>query len=180
MIKAITSFKELTILIRKMLLKQSNVNDDNVLNLMSVRGQDLQKLIQDSGIYVSYDLNDSIILFNISKSNSTENVQLDLQNNIIPTYMSYRCHIYVYGNNSYFLAEIIRSRILTQKNLDDMVGNGIKITSCSDIETSRGFINETVWPRSDFDINFSCLYEIKPVDDYEVMDTLSDLYVKEV
>lgn len=180
MIKNIDSYKEAVILIRNMIISQSNIDSNHVLNSLSIRGQDLQKLIQDTNIYMSYDLNDKIILFKISKNDNTNNVQLSEENDIISLYTSYKCHLYIYGNNSFDFSEILKAKILTEKNIDDMFFKGINITSCSNIENISDFINNTIWPRSDFNIYFSYKYNVSLDNNYKDINSIDKLNIKEV
>lgn len=179
MITPIESPKELEKLLRNMLITQSQLIPNRVLNGNSIRGQDLEKMI-DSNIYISYNLSDCVIIFELFTRTSEENISMIKSNNSLLLYSSYNMHLIIYGNKSEQLAQILKARLESEKNRFDMYNLGIQIEEISNITTINDFKNETIWIRSDFDIDFACCYSIKQVSEFENYETLETININKI
>lgn len=170
MINAISNIHELDRLLRNMIIAQSGLDGSRVLNSISIRGQDLEKMIDDK-VYSSYDLNDSVILFEVrARNEENESLSMTDEDDSLIVYAPYEIHFVIYGNMSGMLAQVLKARIETEKNRDDMRNEGIQIEKVSNIETLNEFKNETVWIRNDFSIEFACMYKVEQDSKYEDYD----------
>lgn len=168
MIKNIENFNNLISTFRMMLIKQSELESNRVLNANSVRGQDLSKLTNNN-IYTSYKTDDLVMLFEFFENSNDSNVSFTLDDTI-NQYTSYKVKLIIYGNTSGILANKLKSRLLSSKVQNDLYEFGIYIESISDLETVNEFINNTYWNRCDINININCRYEYSQIDTDEKID----------
>lgn len=180
MIDVIKESLEIDRIIRNILIEQSELESNRVLNATSVRGQDLSKLFKDK-IYKSYELDDLVILFEtVFRPNSNNNVVMEEEDTTITNYSAYYVKVLVYGNKSPYLINKLRSRLLSSTVSDKLYDSGILLEKVSNPEPMREWINETLWIRNDFTLEISCresFEKVKP--DYE-FEKLSDLILKEM
>lgn len=156
MIPVIENLMDLDKHIRNELIEQSGLLAKRVLNAISVRGQDLSKLIDDN-IYMSYNLSDCVIIFEVLiDSDSSDNVSLTEKDESITDYSAFNVKVIVYGNKSNILCHKIKSRFLSEEVRQSLWDNGIHLIEISNIESINEFINNTIWTRCDFDIKIAC------------------------
>lgn len=154
MIRPINSMHDADKILREMIINLSELDPKKVLNSNSVRGVSLEKLI-DTNIYTSYNLNDNIILFDVTPTTSENNLTQEYEDSLL-IYHAYKLHLVIYGNSSDSLALFLKARIEEEENRIKMHEKGILIEEVNDITSLNEFINDTLWIRNDLDILFSC------------------------
>lgn len=179
MIKAIKEPLEIDKVIRNVLIKQSELSSSRVLNAASVRGQNLSKLIEED-TYTSLNLSDILIIFErVFNPNSKNNVVMEEEDDTITIYSSFYIKILIYGNDSPYIANKLRSRLLTRSVIDDLQESGVCVNNISNPEPMSEWLNETLWIRNDLTMEVSCRESFKKIDsDYEINE-LSGIIFKE-
>lgn len=161
--------------IRQELIQQSGLIGERVLNAISVRGQDLSKLV-DEKIYMSYNLYDCFIIFEVViDSDSTDNVSMTEEDESITDYSVFNVKVMIYGNKSNILSHRIKSRLLTEEIRQNLYEKGIHLIEISSIESVNDFINNTIWPRTDFDIKVGCRLNFEKIISYEQFDSIDGI-----
>ena len=164
---AIESTAKLEELLRNLLIEQSTLASERVLNSLSIHGEDLDKLLEDS-IYVSLDRTDCVLLFELISRESSSDISNE-DEDAISTYRSFSLKCILYGNDSNEIATEIVSRLRTEKVIEDLQAQGIYLETVSRIESVNEYKNETMWQRNDFDIDISCLFKISKISaEYEL------------
>lgn len=162
-------------IIGNMLVKQSTLARDNILNVDSIRGVDLSKFITDK-VKLSYDLSDLVILFEVKGvDNENVNVSETMSNDLILESSSFEIQLTIYGNQSLHLAKILKARIESEKVRNDLLAEGLYLINIESIQSFNEFMNETVWPRADIILNVACEMQINQVD---TMNEVDDVNVK--
>lgn len=163
-IDAITNPLEIEKIIRNEIIKQSGLDSSNVLNGISIRGQDLIKSIGDN-IFVSYDAKDSVIIFEVVfNPSSSNNVSMTEEDESITVYASYNVNIIIYGNQSNYIANLLKSRLLTSQSRNNLQYQGIYLADISNIEPMNEFINDSLWVRNNLTLNISCRFNYSQVE----------------
>lgn len=179
MINFIKEPLELDKIIRNVLIEQSELNSKRVLNALSVRGQNLSKFITENS-YMSYNLSDIVIIFEISSNQSSKsNVVMEEDDDTITDYSSFYVKILIYGNKSSYIANKLKSRLLSRKVIDNLQYEGIHVETVSNPEPMREWLNETLWIRNDITMEISCRESFEKVSLDYYMNDLSVLQIKE-
>lgn len=158
---AIESTAKLEELLRNLLIEQSALEPERVLNSLSIHGENLDKLLEDS-IYVSIDRTDAVLLFELISRESSSDISNE-DEDAISTYRSFSLKCILYGNDSNEIATAIVSRLRTEKVIEDLQAQGVYLETVSRIESVNEYKNETMWQRNDFDIDISCLFKISKI-----------------
>lgn len=168
MMKKLTDINECDKIIRKFVIKSSELKPESVLNGLSLRGVDLEKLINDNKVYNSHKVTDNFIIFETYNRYSSNNVVLEEDSDgKVNMITSLTTKILIYGNTSNQLAHIIKGRLSSIKYMDDIYNEGIFIENISDPHSSNEFINDTMWIRHYIDINYSINLTLTNVNIYE-------------
>lgn len=139
--------------VRTLLLNSSNLPENRVINATSVRGPDIFKILDDTTM-ISPDLSDMFIIFEIKEDESSMNYYgYTTDNNTGQIIMPYTCLIKLYGSKCHDKSLEIISTIKSPTNIDNCRNNGFWITGITMPTAVNDFINNTVWPRTDFSIN---------------------------
>ena len=148
--KTISSFHDIEKVVGEALLKQSQLDRAHILNGLSVRGVNLAKYITDT-VSLSYDLNDCVLIFEVVPvENDNINVTEEIEDDMILQYIYNEVKVVIYGNESYNLATLLKSRLESEKNQYDMFIKGVSLLKSSVCTSITEFINETIYPRADF------------------------------
>lgn len=174
----ISSIKDLTIFLRKQLIRQSCLKDEFVRNVLSQHGIDLDKTVNNS-VLEALDKNDLCLFFELMTRASSSNATMTINEDVV-IYQSFSLHCICYGADSTMLMSKLKGRFLTEQNLDLCQANGIYIESISDIETINEFVNETMIFRSDLDINLTCAFKFPQVDETQYFTEISSLKVERI
>lgn len=161
--KTMRSTEDLEEILRSVLIIQSELNEEQVLNSLSIHGEDLDKLFEEQ-VYVSIDRTDALLLFELVGRNSTSDVsdEEDDTNDIL-TYRSFSLRCIIYGNASQDIATKIVSRLRTKFVIEQVQSLGIYLETISDITSVNEYKNETMWQRADFMIDISCQFKIEKI-----------------
>lgn len=179
MIDAIKEPLEIDKIIRKVLIEQSELKSKRVLNAISVRGQNLSKLINENE-YSSYTLNDTFIIFEtLSNPSSNNNVVMEEDDDTITCYSSFYIKILIYGNNSPQMVNKLKSRLLSREVIDNLYNEGIHIEKISNPEPIHEWLNETLWVRNDLTMQISCRESFEKINSDYIIDKIGDLNLKE-
>lgn len=178
MIKTIQELQEIDKILRNVIIQQSELQADRVLNALSIRGTDLEKQIQTDE-YISIDLNNSMILFEVYSRNSENNMTMeeDDENNSLTSYCSFMIKLIIYGNTSKMLAQKLKARFESQYIRNKLYDSGIHVDNVSEIETISEFINSTIWLRNDLSILFSCKLSVSQLQDDEELKIKNDIII---
>ena len=118
MITPIKDILEIDKIIRNTIIEESEFEANRVLNAISVRGQNLSKLVEDN-IYMSYDLDDLIIIFEVIPNPSfNDNVTMEEDDGSITNYSNFYVKIIIYGTKSANVAYKLKSRLLSRRVKD--------------------------------------------------------------
>ena len=158
----ITDISNIDKIIGNMIVKQSNLSRENILNGRSVRGIDLAKFIADK-ILSSYELTDSVIIFTTNASNAINVTEVQKDESIYEA-MSFEVQFTIYGNQSLYLAKILKARFESEKVRNDLLEQGIYVIDIDSIQSMNEFMNETVWSRADMTLNIGCEMKVTQID----------------
>lgn len=178
------SIKELNKYLRNMLVTQSEINSDKVLNALSIYGTELDKLLSES-IYTSIDQLDSVILFELINRDSNSNVSfneyeqtsLGTIDNNVTYYKCYTLKLIIYGDSSSDVANKIVARFRTEKVKEDLYENGIYLERVTDPISLNEFKNNTMWLRNDIDIDIGVKLKISQISTDSDFQSFSDLKI---
>ena len=172
MITKTTSIQELNKIVRNQLILQSGLNANQVMNGVSIHGQDLLERINQYA-YKTYTLDSSFIVFVLEGRDSESDFSQTQENGVVRMISSYQVHCYVYGFESQTLANQIIGRLRTEYARLYLQQNGVYLESVSKPITSNDFINNTLMIRTDFFVNISCEMEIQQQDEGEILSTFN-------
>lgn len=169
-----TYFKDIASLeksLRKMLIKQSELDSNRVLNGRSFRGIELNKVISDEDEF-SIDLNDLFILFDLYNDNEL-NYSENVDDNNIRLISSFTLHITIYGNNALDLAQKLKARLESEQVLLALQNENIHLKSVSSLSDIAEYINDTFWNRYDMEVRLEgerLISKIEPDANFEEID----------
>lgn len=139
------------IIMGDLLTTQSELDGSRVINADSIRGPELSKLI-DEKVYLSYNLKDSVIIFDISERDGVDITMEDEDGNIIKE-TPLECSVTIYGNGSLTLANKLKARLESAEVRVYLLENDLFLESVSVSPSIKEFINNTIWIRNDLTIN---------------------------
>lgn len=176
MIRPLNSQSDATKIIRQKIIELSGLSNDRVLNIDSVRGINLAKIVENS--IMSIDIRDCIILFQ-NRQTSSESYSQQIDETSVLTSTMNEFAMTIYGNSSTVLANGIAAKILIDINQDDLYDSGIHVIEVSDLQDLTEFKNETMWHRTDFNIVYDCMYkyECKSYDSFEKIELKKPIVV---
>lgn len=160
---AISRTKELNKLLRNVLIVQSELQQDRVLNSLSLYGEDLDKLFEEQ-IYTSIDVSDAMILFELRSRNSSSDVSMTLQDGTIEIIRSFSLYVMIYGDDSADISSKLIARFRTEKIRNNLHNSGIYIENVSDADMINEFKNNVMWLRNDFSIDISCKFIVSQIE----------------
>lgn len=161
-------------IIANVLVKQSQLDNDRIINGLSVRGPELSKYIQTK-VLKSYELTDSVIIFELVMDYNQDTNFTEYSNNSIRNTMAFHIELTVYGNESINLANILKARLESQKVRAILLEEGIYLSNISNIASLNEYINETMWLRSNMTLNLIAEMNIDEIDKSEDVEDFSEL-----
>lgn len=166
-------------LIKTLYLSLSSLSElplGRVLNIDSVRGIDLNKLITSTES-TSINMSDSIILFELLENNNDENFVTTEEDNSLSYISSYQFVLHFYGNYSHELSKKVASRYKSIEVISDLREIGIYYNGIEPITNVKEFINNSLWQRCDCTINFIVRHSFDKVSfNTPVNETFEDEY----
>ena len=178
MITKTSSIQELNKIIRNQLILQSELQPNQVMNGVSIHGQDLLERINQYA-YKTYTLDSSFIVFVLESRDSSSDFSQTREDGNLNITASYLVHCYVYGFESQTLVNKIVARLRTEYSRLALQEQGVYLESINNIVTGNDFINNTLMIRTDFYINISCEMEISQITKENLYEDI-DLNIEEV
>ena len=176
MIPVLRSIDDINVVVRRFLIRQSEVDEHFVRDVKTLFGPSLDKS-EDDIIFESIEHEDVMILFELLARKSDSDMTQTLEDGSVISYKSFVVHIIIYGDDSAYVAEKLVARFGTQKVRSDLQSNAIHLEEISEITELHEFKASTIWKRNDFDIDISCNLLFSQInDDYEVV-SLSSLNI---
>ena len=163
--RTFTSPEELNKVLRQIIITQSELPADRVLNALSFTGTELDKLLQDS-IYSSIEHSDTTLLFELMNKPGNSNVSSTNKNSStgeIEYIKEQRLKIIIYGSDSSLVALKLVSRLRTAEVRTLMRDAGVYYSNVSEPDTLNEYKNETMWLRNDISIDVVTKYIIQPI-----------------
>ena len=167
----LSSIDEINKILRKEIIFQSELEERRVVNGYSIHGQDLVTQL-NSYLQNSYDPKDSYIVYELHVDGDYT-TETDFSG-VLTIAAKYKMHLYVYGNNSTTLSNVLVSRLETDECRLHLQNEGINLISISNISNGTDFINETLYPRTDLDINIYSELQILPKSN-DIINTINDI-----
>lgn len=175
----ITNLHEIEKVIAAILVQQSELENDRIINGLSIRGPELSKYIQDKILH-SYNINDSVIIFELimdydNTLNITEYDEKNIRSNIAA-----KIELTIYGNESINLANILKARLESEKVRNILLENEIYLSTISNISSLNEYENDTMWLRTNMTLNVIVelqVNEITKSDEIEDIGTLNNYTV---
>ena len=178
MITKTSDIQELNKILRQQLILQSELTPNQVMNGVSIHGQDLIERINQYA-YKSYELTDSFIVFILNSRESSNDMSQVREDGTIKSINSYQLHVYVYGLSAQTLANKITSRLRTEFARLDLQQKGVYVASVSNPITGNEFINNTLMIRCDFFVDVSVEMTIEQVSQAQDLE-LGEIIIEEV
>lgn len=162
----ISSIHQLEKIIGDMLLKQTELKRERIINGLSIRGVDLSKFITDN-VSLSYDVSDIVLIFEISAMNeNTINIS-EAEDDGIREDVCFEVSITCYGNESLFKIKQLKARLESDKVRYDLSKEGVYFIDASSIIQINDFLNETIYPRTSMTFRIACELQVNVVDDFK-------------
>lgn len=165
----ISSPDEINKILRSALISLSGLKENRIVNGYTLHGQDLVEQVSKY-CYKSYKPEDSYIVFEL-RPNRDNITEMDYDGNLTIN-SSYTMHCYVYGNNSYGLVNMILAKLKTQDERLKLQIQGLYLQNNSsdddNITNGTDFINDTLYPRTDFDIIVWCEMLVQKSSVYDI------------
>ena len=176
---------------RQILITQSNLDEDRVLNALSLNGTELDVLLEDS-VYTSITQDNTTLLFTLNALPSESNVSMEegtifngtdltcspasicsqdtLVGDVdidtsITSYNMYQFKLMIYGNNSYEVATSLVARLRSTAVRTQLYSCGIYLSEIFTPETINEFKNNCMWLRNDVLINIGIKYSVSQISD---------------
>ena len=162
MLKGTTNVNDTIKCIRKAIIDYLEISGNRVLNGLSVRGADLQKIIDECNLG-SFDLNDSFMVFEIVKDEEDYFVMKETETKT-SNIGSFRIDFRVYGNACYTIGMKMQAMFKDEDVLYGFYENGIRAKGTTNLTSINEFINNTLWPRCDLSFKYQIRFEIERPD----------------
>jgi len=168
--KHVNSIEETVILLRQTIARQAELDVVDVINADSIRGAELTRPI--NGVLTPYSAKDDVIVFEL---NEYPDVDLSMQRDdeSMLDISSHQLRLVVYGDNSRTISRKLKSRMLSQRTLNELSAKGISIMNISNIESSSEIVNTVRYLRRDLQITFIVSMKIEAIDEYDALETAS-------
>ena len=151
----IENMQDIDKIIGNMLLKQSGLNRQNIVNGLSVRGPELSKFITET-VKQSYDLTDVVIIFErMALDEGNTNIDETESDDSIRESIAEKISINIYGNQSFAMAKTLKARFESEKVREDLLNSGIHLMQ---------FMNEMLWHRASFDLEIAYEISVNQID----------------
>lgn len=151
------------IALRKMIIKQSELEDKRVLNGRNFRGINLNKVISDTEEF-SINLNDLFILFDLYNDRDL-NFSEEIDNKHIRLVSSFTLQITIYGTDALDLAQKLKARLDSEQVLLELQSQNIHLKSVSSPSDIAEYINDTFWNRYDIEVKLEGERLINKIED---------------
>jgi len=171
-------FQEVIKLIRNIISRELNYNKKRIFNGFSVRGADLQRVVNETEV-TSFSLGDTFIVFTFAEDMDNYVVNREYENNY-STITRYSFNIKGYGNACHALINRILVIFKKESVLRELYDNGVYIVGLDSPKQTTEFINETVWERCDTSIKIEIRMNFVDDDNSYTIERLKSLKVEKV
>lgn len=161
MIKAIT-YDDMIVNVRKLIISQMEIEGERVLNAASVRGPDLQKILNETDV-MSPNLNDVFMTFSVIEDDNDDNYIIPEEDDTMSETASYKFAIKIYGNSSHMCAHKLRTLFKTPEVTTLLHENGIYLRGIAYPVDVKEFINNTLWSRCDIELEIQVRHNFEKV-----------------
>ncbi len=148
MLPGFTNTDELNKYVRTYIIDYLKLVPNRVLNGVSVRGPDLQKII-DQCTLGSFNLEDSFIVFDLEKDNTGDYFVMQEDETTMSVISDFKINYRIYGMMSHMFGLQLQAMFKDENVLYSLYEKGVRIKDVSDMSTINEFINNTMWPRAD-------------------------------
>lgn len=196
------NIEELNKVLRQMLITQSELSPERVLNALSVYGTELDKLLEDN-IYESIDRFNATLLFELSSRDATSDMSMEEDTTVVDaltcsrynlcnglevsddlkvtdssltSYKAFKLNVIIYGIDSTTIAQKLFARFNSEFCRTLLYQQGIYLESVSQPAILNEFKNNTMWLRNDMTINIAVKQNISQItsdDDYEQLSAVT-------
>lgn len=166
-----TNIHEIEKIIGNMIVKQSGLDRSRIANIASIRGVNLSKFITNS-VSLSYNLSDVVILFEIVASDNRDiNFTEKTKDDAIRESNCFDVKLICYGNESINIIKMLKARLESAVVRSALLDEGIYFVESSSCESINDFINETIYPRTDFHFTVACEIEYSQIEEEYTIST---------
>lgn len=163
----VSSIESVIVELRKTLANQAEISIDDVINADSIRGAELTHVVND--VLIPYTAKDDVIVFELVESSDFD-IDMEKFDETLEDVSAHQLNLVIYGDNSRTLARKLKSRMWSQKVVNDLSLKGISISSISDITSTTEFINTIRYLRRDMTITFICAMNFEPISEYHEIE----------
>ncbi len=143
-----TNFKEVRATLREILTKYCQLNENRVVNGISVRGADLAKIISSTELN-SYNLSDVFIVFETVEDEEEDYLVME-ENDFKDCFISrVKMELKIYGSACHDMVRFIIATFKDERVLRELYDKGIYYRGITKPTSRNEFINNTLWPRCD-------------------------------
>ena len=164
-------------IVGNMLVKQSQLDKSRIMNAITPRGVSLSKFITDN-VKLSYDLNDVVIIFEVTTTNIDDINFTEYDTNNIREDAAFEIKITIYGNESIAMAKILKARFESEKVRSDLLDSGLYLIDTTSAMSLNDFLNDTMWPRADWSFRVACEMYIDEVDEMPNITNVDELNIE--
>lgn len=173
MIKQLTDINTAIKVLRQMLINQSQLEPNKVLNALSVYGP--ETLTTGENCQFSFTNEDTFILFELIEIESNNNVDMIESDDTVSVYATYEFKLIIYGTDSANIAQKLKGRFRTAKVLDELYVQGIQLYKVDRPTAMNEYINDAMYERRDMSIYFSINLQVEQIDDYDAFAQLNEI-----
>ena len=175
---AFSDINELNRIIRTQLIKQSGLDGSFVRNALSLYGTNLHKETS-TNIFQTLEQDDVLMLFELQIPQNQYDTSMTEDDDSISYFKSFVMKIIIYGANADNVAIKTAARLRSEFVLNKLSEEGIYIQTVTDPMSMNEYLNDVMWHRADFDINFSCMFEIEQVDNFDNLEQIDITSINE-
>lgn len=150
-------------IVGNMLVKQSDLDRSRIANAITPRGVDLSKFITDN-VKLSYDLHDIVIIFEVTATDVDGINFTEAESNLIRENAAFEVKVTTYGNESLAMTKILKARFESEKARADLLEEGLYLIDTSSGQSINEYLNDTMWPRTDWSFRVACEMQIRQID----------------
>ena len=154
-----TNTDEINKIVRLEIINYLNITGNRVLNGVSVRGPNLQKIISECTLG-SFNLEDSFIVFDLEKANGEDYFVMEEDDNTVSVISEFQMNFRVYGMLCHMIGLRLQAMFKDVYVLGRLYEKGIRGQDVTDLTTINEFINNTMWPRADLSFKMQIRFTI--------------------
>lgn len=174
----IKDFNDIEVIIRKVLIEQSQVDAEYVRNALSVYGTTLD-VERDRQIFTSIAHDTALIIFELQfDSTSTDNVTEQATRGSIRANQAFNVKVIVYGDECKCVSNRLVARLRTEAVRMQLHDKALHLVAVDTPTCIFEFQNDAMWCRCDFNISLACEILIDEISSPDEGDTLNGLTIQ--